>query len=98
MKGSSKLLSYSIWISIIITVFSSFVLNKYIPGEFPAIRFTSDPLLGVNYWGYPLGWLKQEVYPEAPKLLIWQNFVIDLVVLTLIVFLMIRPFVHIEVK
>ena len=98
MKGVKKTIIYPMWISIIITVFSSFLMNSHIPGEFPNIQYTSEPIMGVNYWGYPLGWLKQVVYPDTSKVLIWQNFVIDIIFWGVIAFLILRPFLHIEVK
>ncbi|MFQ6125156.1 MAG: hypothetical protein ACE5R6_11215 [Candidatus Heimdallarchaeota archaeon] len=34
-------------------------------------------LLGVNYWGYPLPWLKQVVYPDTPRVIRWDYFFLD---------------------
>ena len=49
----------------IITIFSG-LLPNIPPG-----------LLGVGYWGYPLPWIKQVVYPGAPKVIVWHFFVLD---------------------
>jgi len=94
MKGSTKPFIYSMWMSIIITVFSSFLTNSHITGDFPDIRYTSEPVLGVSYWGYPLGWLKQVVIPDAHKVLVWQNFLIDIIIWGLIAFVIFRIFLH----
>jgi len=94
MKGSSKAWIYSMWISIVITVFSSFLMNNHITGDFPNIRYISEPIIGMNYWGYPLGWLKQAVYPDAPKVLVWQNFLIDIIIWGLISLLILHYLLH----
>ncbi len=39
-------------------------------------------LLGVGYWGYPLPWLKQVVYPGAPKVIIWHFLILDWLIWT----------------
>lgn len=43
-------------------------------------------LLGVNYWGYPLPWLKQVVYPDTPKVIIWHYLILDWLIWAGIVF------------
>jgi hypothetical protein len=52
--------------------------NMAVIGEFPVVRFVSIPLLGVDYWGIPLPWLKRVVYLGAPTEVIWANAVADL--------------------
>ena len=37
-------------------------------------------LLGVGYWGYPLPWIKQVVYPGAPKVIIWHFLILDWII------------------
>jgi hypothetical protein len=58
---------------------TALVPNTGAIGEFPDVRFVSIPMLGVSYWGSPLPWLKQVVYPGAPKQLIWPNMLADIV-------------------
>ena len=69
MKINTKLLKRLVLTSCIlggiITIFSG-LLTNIPPG-----------LLGVAYWGYPLPWIKQVVYPGAPKVIIWHFFVLD---------------------
>jgi len=43
-------------------------------------------LLGVNYWGYPLPWLKQVVYPGTPKVILWDYLILDWLIWVGIVF------------
>jgi hypothetical protein len=52
--------------------------NTGVIGEFPDVRFVSIPLLGVSYWGGPLPWLKQVVYPGAPREVVWPNLLADI--------------------
>lgn len=57
---------------------TSQIYNMAVIGEFPVVRFVSIPLLGVGYWGIPLPWLKQVVYPGAPMEIIAANAAVDL--------------------
>ena len=61
-----------------IAMLTALVPNAGVIGEFPDVRFVSIPMLGVSYWGSPLPWLKQVVYPGAPKQLIWPNLLADI--------------------
>lgn len=47
---------------------------------------TSLGLVGVGYWGYPLPWIRQIVYPGAPKVLIWQFLILDWLIWTALSF------------
>jgi hypothetical protein len=49
----------------IITIFSGLLPN------------TTQGILGVGYWGYPIPWIKQIVYPGAPRVILWHFFVLD---------------------
>ena len=60
-----------------LTLATSLVPNTGVIGEFPDVRFVPVPLLGVSYWGSPLPWLKQVVYPGAPRQLVWPNLLAD---------------------
>jgi hypothetical protein len=77
MYIEKKLLVFSILIGLGITLLSSVLINNVVIGEFPDIRFVSIPMLGVSYWGYPLPWMKQVVYPGAVKEPIWSHLVIN---------------------
>lgn len=70
---------WPILIGVGVTILTMMVPNAGVIGEFPDVRFVSVPLLGVGYWGSPLPWLKQVVYPGAPKQLIWPNLLADIV-------------------
>jgi hypothetical protein len=72
-----KIIYFSILFGLIITLMTALFENTCVIGEFPDVRFVSIPLLGMNYWGMPLPWLKQIVYPGAVKQVIWLHFVVD---------------------
>jgi len=63
---------------IVAMLVTSQAYNMAVIGEFPVVRFVSIPLLGVGYWGIPLPWLKQVVYPGAPMEVIAANAAADL--------------------
>lgn len=73
-----KTIAFSVLLGLVVTIATSFVYNSYVIGEFPDVRFVSIPLVGVGYWGFPLPWVKQIVYPGATKEIIYSHFVIDL--------------------
>lgn len=77
---------YSILIGLVITLITGIFMNARFVGEFPNLKYATQPLLGVSYWGYPLAWIKQVVYPNAPKQIIWFNFVVDWIIWSGIVF------------
>ena len=43
-------------------------------GIFPNVTLG---LLGVAYWGYPIPWIRQVVYPGSPRVILWHFFVLD---------------------
>jgi len=77
MCVSKKTVVYSFFIGLAITLLTSLFVNNTVIGEFPNIRFVSIPMLGISYWGYPLPWLKQVVYPGATKEPIWIHFIVN---------------------
>lgn len=81
-----KAIAFSVFLGLLITVATYFLYNSYVIGEFPNVRFVSIPLIGVGYWGFPLPWLKQIVYPGATKEIIWSHFIIDLLFWIAVVF------------
>jgi len=81
-----KMIAFSVLLGLAITVVTSFFANTCVIGEFPNVRFVSIPLIGVGYWGFPLPWLKQIVYPGATKEIIWSHFIIDLLFWIAVVF------------
>ena len=87
MYIEKKLFVFSILIGLGITLLSSVLINNVVIGEFPDIRFVSIPMLGVSYWGYPLPWMKQVVYPGAVKEPIWSHLVIDVVYWSMFVYI-----------
>jgi|GEM_PF-1865219 len=78
MYVGRKSIIFSLVVGLALTFLTSFLINNVVIGEFPNIRFVSLPIIGVNYWGYPLPWLKQVVYPGELKVPIWSHFVIDI--------------------
>lgn len=82
------MIAFSVFLGLIITVATSFVYNSYVFGEFPNIQFISIPILGVGYWGMPLPWLRQIVYPGAPKQIVWSHFIIDVIFWAAVVFVL----------
>jgi len=81
-----KMIAFTVFLGLLITVATYFVYNSYVIGEFPDVRFVSIPLIGVGYWGFPLPWMKQIVYPGAVKEIIWSHFVIDVLFWAAVVF------------
>lgn len=77
MCVKKKILVYSVLIGLGITLLTSLFINSTVIGEFPDIRFVSIPIIGVSYWGYPLPWMKQVVYPGAVKEPIWSHLIIN---------------------
>lgn len=65
-------------IGMVSMLITSQIYNMSVIGEFPVVRFVSIPLLGVGYWGIPLPWLKQVVYPGSPKEVIAANALSDM--------------------
>jgi len=81
-----KIVAFSVLIGLIITLFTSLFVNADVIGEFPKVRFVSIPMLGMSYWGLPLPWLRQVVYPGATKQVIWAHFIVDLIFWIAVVF------------
>ena len=79
MKYDKKLLAYSVVIGLLITLASSFFINNYVIGVFPDIQFVSIPIVGVAYYGHPLPWMRQVVYPGAEREIIWYHLIIDMI-------------------
>jgi hypothetical protein len=79
-----KLSIYSITTGIIITLITGLIPNVF--------------LLGVNYWGYFLPWLKRIVYPGAPLEVSWIYFLVDMVIWSVFVYLTILSVVEEEAK
>ncbi len=88
MKYDKKLLVYSIVLGLLITLVSSFLINSYVIGEFPDVQFVSIPIVGVSYHGHPLPWIRQIVYPGAEREIIWSHLAMDLIIWTILVFLL----------
>jgi len=65
-------------IGLLLTLLTYFMYNSVIVGEFPYIMLASEPMVGAGYWGYPLPWVKQIVYPGAVKQVIWSHFVLNI--------------------
>ena len=53
-----------------------------ITGLFPNIF-----LLGVNYWGYFLPWLRRIVYPGSPLEVLWIYLIVDVIIWSVLVYL-----------
>ena len=83
---------YSLLIGLVVTAVSGISANQIIAGELPSVQLVMQPLLGVNYWGYMLPWLKQIVYPGEVKRVIWQNFAADAVLWTIVAYIVLAAF------
>lgn len=68
---------FSLVIGLLVTLLTSFIINNTVIGEFPNLSFVSIPMVGVSYWGYPLPWLKQVIYPGQMKEPILTHLAID---------------------
>jgi len=79
MLPSKRILPFLLLAALALTLVTSAVPNTGVIGEFPDVRFVDVPMLGVSYWGQPLPWLKQVVYPGAPTQLVWPNLLADVV-------------------
>jgi hypothetical protein len=64
---------YSIITGIVITL---------ITGLFPNVF-----LLGVNYWGYFLPWLRRIVYPGSPLEVLWIYLIVDVIIWSVLIYL-----------
>lgn len=86
MCMEKKMIAFTVLLGFLITVATSLVPNMYVIGEFPYVRCVSTPIVGVGHWGVPLPWMKQVVYPGAPKQIISSHFIIDVVFWIAVVF------------
>ena len=89
-KGIHKTLTQSVIIGIVVTLITGILMNLNIVGELPNIMVSSEPILGVSYWGYPLAWISQVVYPGAVKQVIWINLIVDIVIWSFFVLVVLK--------
>jgi len=75
---------YSIITGIVITL---------ITGLFPNVF-----LLGVNYWGYFLPWLRRIVYPGSPLEVLWIYVLVDVIIWSVLVYLTLLSAVEEETR
>jgi len=68
-----KIPIYSILTGIVITLITGFFPNVF--------------LLGVSYWGYLLPWAMRTVYPGAPFEILWINFIVDIIIWSVLIYL-----------
>ncbi len=73
MYKQYKIPIYSLLTGIIITLITGFFPNIF--------------LIGVSYWGYLLPWMSRVVYPGAPLQIIWINFIVDVVIWSVLIYL-----------
>lgn len=92
-----KMLHFSILLGLLIAIATSLVPNTCVIGEFPDVRFIAIPLIGVSYWGSPLPWLKQIVYPDAVKEVIWPHLAVDALFWIVVVFV-VKLFYFVGIK
>jgi len=71
-KAFYEIVGWSTVIGVILTAFTGFCRTPFLG------------LIGVSYWGFPFAWLKQVVYPGAPKEVIWQGLLLDVITWTLL--------------
>jgi len=67
LNAGARRIAISIIIGAVITSLSGLFPNPF-----------SYRLLGVSHWGIPLPWITQIVYPNAPKILNWAEFIVDM--------------------
>lgn len=82
-------LAIAVLVGLLITLTLGLLPNQTIYGEFPNIRVTFEPMLGVGHGGYPLPWMRMIVYPGSLLDIVWQNFVADVVIWTLVTYALI---------
>jgi large-conductance mechanosensitive channel len=87
MKVMKRRLAFSLLIGLVVTVVSALMKNISIIGSVPEIRFVSEPLADVVYWGYVFPWLRQVVSTDAVKVVLWRNFIVDVLVWTAVAYI-----------
>jgi len=73
MYQQYKIPIYSLLTGIIITLITGFFPNVFI--------------IGTQHWGYLLPWMSQIVYPGAPLEIMWINFIVDIVIWSVLMYL-----------
>lgn len=90
LKRQKKILLISLILAIVLTLFSELLINTRIQGVFPNLVFGGEPLIGVTYYGYPIPWMSQVVYPGSEKEIIWSAFILNILFRTVILFLILK--------
>ena len=80
----------SIILGLVITTVSGISINQSIAGELPNVQIRTLP--GILYWGYVLPWLVQTKYFGVSKSVIWQNFIADVFIWSVIVYTVLTIF------
>ncbi|MFX0104859.1 MAG: hypothetical protein ACFE75_05170 [Candidatus Hodarchaeota archaeon] len=85
-------------IKIIIKLFVSIIggiIITVITGFFPT---PTHFFIGSNIWGFPFYWMSQIIYPGAEKTVIWSNLILDILIWSLIMFLVINLLEYLIIK
>jgi hypothetical protein len=53
------------------------------------INTTPSKLVGVGYWGFPIKWVKQIIYPGAPKEILWIHFIENTIIWIAMIFVIV---------
>ncbi|MFQ6020985.1 MAG: hypothetical protein ACE5J4_03155 [Candidatus Aenigmatarchaeota archaeon] len=80
----------SLTLAVIISLATGLLSNGFVLGDFPNIRISLEPVIGITYWGYPLYWLKRVVVPDAPYEISWVNLVTDIIIWFIMVFVILK--------
>ncbi len=91
-KLIDRRIAFSILIGLVVTTVSGMWVNSNIVGELPDVQFISHPWVGAVYWGYVLPWLRQAVVQFPVKSVIWQNFVADVFIWSIVGYIVLAAF------
>ena len=48
-----------------------------------------NKIIGVEKWGFPFYWLSKIIYPGADKKINWSNFLIDILIWIMVVYVIV---------
>ncbi len=53
------------------------------------LPYPTEEIIGAEKWGFPFYWLSQVIYPGAKKIINWSNFLIDILIWSVIIILIV---------
>lgn len=54
------------------------------------IPYPTGNIIGSRKWGYPIYWLGQAIYPNAPIEILWLNLILNCLIWLILFFLLIK--------